>query len=95
VAPAPADSGDAAHPGFEPAVIARPPLVATDGAARYELWALVSHIGAGAHSGHYIAHVRHPAAQDKWIIFNDEKVAESQKPPLQLATLYFYRRVAA
>ena len=30
----------------------------------------------------------------RWVIFNDEKVAESAAPPLGHAYLYFYKRVA-
>ena len=61
----------------------------TDGAAQYELYALVSHIGKQATSGHYVCHVRKGG---QWLFFNDEKVVVSQKPPKQFATMYFYRR---
>jgi len=29
----------------------------------------------------------------RWVIFNDEKVAESESPPKDLAYIYFYRRI--
>ena len=37
----------------------------------------------------------HPPAppQGRWVIFNDEKVAASQEPPLDRGYLYLYRRV--
>jgi ubiquitin carboxyl-terminal hydrolase 5/13 len=37
-----------------------------------------------------VAHIRHG---DKWVIFNDEKVCESQDPPHKMAYIYFYRRL--
>lgn len=30
----------------------------------------------------------------RWVIFNDEKVAESKSPPLTMAYLYIYKRRA-
>jgi ubiquitin carboxyl-terminal hydrolase 5/13 len=63
--------------------------VATDGEASYELFAMVSHIGSSALTGHYIAHVKKGGS---WTIFNDEKVAFSQDPPFSMASIYFYRR---
>lgn len=29
----------------------------------------------------------------RWVIFNDQKVCASEKPPKDLGYLYFYRRV--
>lgn len=66
-------------------------IVGTDGAPNgYELYAMVSHMGRNAHSGHWIAHVKHP--QHGWVIINDEKVAISQKTPFTHGSIYFYRR---
>jgi len=61
----------------------------TDGAGRYELVGFASHMGASTASGHYVAHIR---KSGKWIIFNDEKVAISEKPPREFGYLYLYRR---
>lgn len=30
----------------------------------------------------------------RWVIFNDQKVCASEKPPKDMGYLYFYRRVA-
>ncbi len=30
----------------------------------------------------------------RWVLYNDDKVAESRDPPLELGYLYIYRRVA-
>ena len=57
---------------------------------RYELSAFISHMGSSSHSGHYVCHVK---GQDgKWVIFNDNKVAISMKPPMELGYLYLYKR---
>lgn len=70
-----------------------------DGAGRYELVALVSHMGTSSVCGHYVCHVKKEITKDdgtkesKWVIFNDNKVAESSNPPKQFAYLYFYKRI--
>ncbi|KAG5490324.1 hypothetical protein JKF63_00444 [Porcisia hertigi] len=67
------------------------PKPATDGAASYELKAMISHMGASARTGHYVCHIK-DAVTSKWLLFNDEKVGESQNPPFSLASLYFFQR---
>ena len=49
----------------------------------------ISHIGKNTGSGHYVAHIKRDG---KWFIFNDEKVALSENPPLQHAYLYLFQR---
>ena len=61
-----------------------------DGPPVYELKGLVSHIGSNTGCGHYVAHIREK--DGRWVIFDDEKVAESKSPPVQLAYLYLYAR---
>jgi len=61
----------------------------TDGHGKYELMAFISHCGPSSMSGHYVCHIK---KNGKWIIFNDEKVAESVEPPKDLGYLYFYKR---
>lgn len=56
----------------------------------YALKAFVSHIGSSAQAGHYVCHIR---KDDKWVIFNDRKVAESVDPPKDLGYLYIYETV--
>lgn len=60
-----------------------------DGEGKYTLFAIVSHIGSNTGSGHYVSHIR---KGDKWILFNDEKVATSSSPPIDLGYLYFFKR---
>jgi ubiquitin carboxyl-terminal hydrolase 5/13 len=61
-----------------------------DGPPYYELKGLVSHIGSNTGCGHYVAHIREK--DGRWVIFDDEKVAHSKSPPVQLAYLYLYAR---
>ena len=49
----------------------------------------ISHIGKNTGSGHYVAHIKRDG---KWVIFNDEKVALSEHPPIQHAYLYLFQR---
>jgi ubiquitin carboxyl-terminal hydrolase 5/13 len=60
-----------------------------DGPGFYRLTGLISHIGKNTGSGHYVAHLK---KGDKWIIFNDEKVAVSELPPKEHAYLYLLQR---
>eukprot|EP00242_Pyramimonas_sp_CCMP2087_P018042 CAMPEP_0198226420 /NCGR_PEP_ID=MMETSP1445-20131203/105223_1 /TAXON_ID=36898 /ORGANISM="Pyramimonas sp., Strain CCMP2087" /LENGTH=130 /DNA_ID=CAMNT_0043906223 /DNA_START=19 /DNA_END=411 /DNA_ORIENTATION=+ len=63
-----------------------------DGNADYELVGFVSHMGGNTGCGHYVCHVK---KDGRWVLYNDEKVAVSQKPPLDLGYLYIYKRVEA
>ena len=65
----------------------------TNGAARYELTAMISHIGSSAVTGHYVCHVKDSSTRS-WVLFNDEKVAKSNQPPFPFASSYFYTRSA-
>jgi len=56
---------------------------------RYKLLGFVTHMGKNTDTGHYVAHIR---SGDKWVLFNDMKVSESQDPPRELAYIYFYKR---
>ena len=56
---------------------------------KYTLMGMISHIGKNTGSGHYVAHLKKGG---KWMIFNDEKVALSSKPPFQHAYLYLFQR---
>nr|CAG4638254.1 EOG090X0181 [Cyclestheria hislopi] len=61
-----------------------------DGVPVYELAAFISHMGTSTNVGHYVCHIK---KDDRWVIFNDEKVALSENPPMELGYLYMYRRV--
>jgi len=61
-----------------------------DGPGKYRMLGMISHIGKNTGSGHYVAHIKRDG---KWFIFNDEKVALSENPPLPHAYLYLYERL--
>uniref|UniRef100_A0A3Q3X6F8 Ubiquitin carboxyl-terminal hydrolase n=1 Tax=Mola mola TaxID=94237 RepID=A0A3Q3X6F8_MOLML len=62
-----------------------------DGPGKYELIAFISHMGTSTMCGHYVCHIK---KDQQWVIFNDQKVCASEKPPKDMGYLYFYRRVA-
>ncbi|XP_067951524.1 ubiquitin carboxyl-terminal hydrolase 5-like [Watersipora subatra] len=61
-----------------------------DGPGKYRLRAFISHMGQATDTGHYVCHI---LKEGQWVIYNDEKVAESQKPPIDLAYVYLYERI--
>lgn len=62
----------------------------TDGVPKYSLQAFISHMGSSCKSGHYVCHI---LKEGRWVIYNDEKVALSEKPPRELAYMYLYKRI--
>jgi len=64
----------------------------TNGEPRYSLQAFVSHMGSSPQSGHYVCHIKEG---EDWVIFNDNKVARSERPPKELGYLYLYKRCDA
>ncbi|KAG4066703.1 hypothetical protein HA402_007339 [Bradysia odoriphaga] len=60
-----------------------------DGNSKYKLVAFISHMGTSSQVGHYVCHI---LKNDKWVIFNDSKVAISQNPPKELGYLYLFKR---
>ncbi|RLN71279.1 hypothetical protein BBJ28_00015097 [Nothophytophthora sp. Chile5] len=63
-----------------------------NGVGEYSLVGFVSHVGKNTNSGHYVCHVK---KNGRWIIFNDDKVAISEEPPLGAGYLYLFRRADA
>ncbi|XP_070502099.1 ubiquitin carboxyl-terminal hydrolase 5 [Chironomus tepperi] len=61
-----------------------------DGDGKYRLKAFISHMGSSSQVGHYVCHI---LKDDQWIIFNDNKVQISQRPPKDLGYLYLYERI--
>ncbi|GKY96919.1 hypothetical protein MPSEU_000650800 [Mayamaea pseudoterrestris] len=66
-----------------------PSMTLEDGDGKYSMIGMISHIGKNTGSGHYVAHLKRG---DDWVIFNDEKVALSSKPPTEHAYMYLYKR---
>ncbi|CAM9751807.1 unnamed protein product [Lampetra fluviatilis] len=61
-----------------------------DGPGRYRLFAFISHMGTSTMCGHYVCHIR---KEGRWVIYNEDKVCASEKPPKDLGYLYFYKRM--
>ncbi|GMF14948.1 unnamed protein product [Phytophthora lilii] len=61
----------------------------SDAVGDYSLVGFVSHVGKNTNSGHYVCHMK---KDGRWIIFNDDKVAVSEEPPLGAGYLYLFRR---
>ena len=61
-----------------------------DSHTEYRLKAFISHMGTSTDVGHYVCHI---LRDGRWVIYNDEKVAESKTPPRDLAYVYLYERV--
>ncbi|KAI9094317.1 hypothetical protein DFS34DRAFT_628945 [Phlyctochytrium arcticum] len=59
--------------------------------AKYRLKAFISHKGTSAHCGHYVAHV---LRDEKWVLYNDNKVvsvpSEGVEKAIDGAYMYFY-----
>jgi ubiquitin carboxyl-terminal hydrolase 5/13 len=60
-----------------------------DGSSRYRLVGFISHMGTSCQVGHYVCHLKR---DNRWVIYNDEKVAFSKRPPTDLAYIYLYQR---
>ena len=58
--------------------------------SEYKLVAFISHMGTSTMVGHYVCHI---LKDNRWVIFNDEKVKLSEHPPMDLAYLYLYKRL--
>ena len=48
-------------------------------------------MGSNTMCGHYVAHIK---KEGRWAIYNDRKVAVSERPPLELGYMYLYKRSA-
>ncbi|XP_076283534.1 ubiquitin specific protease 5 [Lasioglossum baleicum] len=61
-----------------------------DGNNQYKLVGFLSHMGPATAVGHYVCHL---LKDDRWVIYNDDKVAMSENPPKELGYIYLYQRV--
>ncbi|XP_017890085.1 ubiquitin carboxyl-terminal hydrolase 5 [Ceratina calcarata] len=61
-----------------------------DGSPQYKLVGFISHMGTSTMVGHYVCHL---LRDDRWVIYNDEKVALSENPPKELGYIYLYQRI--
>ncbi|ODV90934.1 hypothetical protein CANCADRAFT_23877 [Tortispora caseinolytica NRRL Y-17796] len=69
-----------------------------DGAADYTFNSVVCHKGAGIHTGHYVAFARNKVDKNgkplNWVLFNDEKVVETDEGSemSKFGYVYFFTR---
>jgi len=63
----------------------------SDGSSKYKLVAFISHMGTSTCVGHYVCHI---LKEGRWVIYNDEHVALSEKTPKKLGYLYLYERIS-
>eukprot|EP00392_Amoebophrya_sp_AT5.2_P008980 g9008.t1 len=61
----------------------------SDGPGKYSLCGFISHVGKATSSGHYVAHLK---KDGQWCLFDDEKVAKSEKTPFEYGYVYCFRR---
>ncbi|KAI9593905.1 ubiquitin carboxyl-terminal hydrolase [Syncephalis fuscata] len=50
------------------------------GSTKYRVSSVVSHRGTSVHCGHYVAHI-YDKENDRWVLFNDNKVVEADTLP--------------
>ena len=50
--------------------------------------AFVTHLGKNTGHGHYVCHIK---KQEKWIYYNDNKVAISEEPPIHKGYIYILK----
>lgn len=61
-----------------------------DGTDQYKLVGFISHMGTSTMVGHYVCHL---LKDNRWVIYNDDKVALSENPPKELGYVYLYQRI--
>ncbi|GLT83412.1 hypothetical protein SLE2022_017030 [Rubroshorea leprosula] len=61
-----------------------------DGGEKYLLFGIVGHIGPATQCGHHVAHI---LKDERWVIFNDNKVGASIHPSKYMGYLYFFERI--
>ena len=61
----------------------------SDGTGKYTLQGFISHVGKATSSGHYVAHIKKNGV---WCLFDDEKVAKSEKTPFEYGYVYCFKR---
>ena len=62
------------------------------GPKRYQLQGFILHKGNQITSGHYVAYVWN-ASRSSWIVYDDERVSLSVKPPIDQAYIYIFKRL--
>jgi len=63
----------------------------TKNSSVYNLYAFATHLGANAHSGHYVSHI---FKNGSWVLYNDSKVARTSDPPIGKGYIYFFKNLS-
>ncbi|XP_035728148.1 ubiquitin carboxyl-terminal hydrolase 5-like [Vespa mandarinia] len=61
-----------------------------DGSNQYKLVGFISHMGTSTMVGHYVCHL---LKDNRWVIYNDDRIALSENPPKELGYIYLYQRI--
>jgi len=85
-----ASSGSSSSSSGAAASSTAPAAPVDDRPPKYRLVAMVAHQGNSTGHGHYVAYI---VKEGKWTVFNDSKVAHTDKPPLDKAYIYFFRKI--
>lgn len=85
------DEGDSGAADVASTQDQNPSAVGHSGPGVFDLLGFVNHKGTSIHAGHYVAHVR---SGNGWALFNDNKVVQAEKIPLEDAYLLFFKRRA-
>ena len=56
---------------------------------QYGLQGFITHLGTSVFAGHYVCHIK---KDNKWIYFNDVKVAETTEPPFGKGFIYLFSK---
>ena len=63
---------------------------------QYQLQSFITHLGGSVHAGHYVCHINKQLVDgqgdNKWVYFNDAKVAETAEPPVGKGYMYFFNK---
>lgn len=63
--------------------------------SKFKLNSFITHKGSSVYCGHYVVHLK-SEGEDKWILYNDEKVAEAAMDdsfPIEDAYIYIYKKI--
>ncbi|KAF9084195.1 hypothetical protein BGX23_010750 [Mortierella sp. AD031] len=86
------DNEDAAGAGAAPSATGGQSQVVVGDVTKkghYQLASFISHKGPSVHCGHYVSHIK---KGNQWVLFNDNKVVDDPKAPVDNAYIYIFKR---
>ncbi|KAM7321113.1 hypothetical protein ACRRTK_020366 [Alexandromys fortis] len=63
-----------------------------DGPGRCQLFAVIGHMGTSAMCAHHVCHIK---KEGRCVIYNNQNVCASKKPPKDLGYIYCCQRVVS